>query len=401
MGELEPLRRSTADAKIAGVCGGVAERAGIDPLLVRLAAVVLALCSGIGAVLYVCGWLALPRGAEPPAVQRLIPATARWSGRTWVLIVGGITLLVVTTVGQDVTIGLVPAIVVAGLWFAGAIPSQRLPPRAGTASDRGPAPASRTPSWPVATSADEWSAPVTISTRRGPWTPTNPWGHPVTYGEALRFFALPDPAGLYAATPAPSVGPQARGRWAMAGLLGVLLVVLAAMSDLGIPVPPAAYLAAALVVAGLSLVLTARSTRPKGLLAMTLALGLVTGAMAVPQGRTFPGPTSRYIEVESSSALPRTLDVDMGSTTLDLSRASLTEPVVVEASVWMGTLTVVLPEAANVSVDWVITSGAVTCPDQEPSQSGSGTYRQVVDPNAAMTTIRVTIVDGELEVVTP
>ena len=40
------LRRSQTDRKISGVCGGIAEYLNVDPTLVRLAAVVLAVITG-------------------------------------------------------------------------------------------------------------------------------------------------------------------------------------------------------------------------------------------------------------------------------------------------------------------------------------------------------------------
>lgn len=40
------LYRSTHDRKIAGICGGLAERLNLDSTFVRLAAIVLAVCTG-------------------------------------------------------------------------------------------------------------------------------------------------------------------------------------------------------------------------------------------------------------------------------------------------------------------------------------------------------------------
>lgn len=55
------LRRSTADAPIGGVAGGIAEHFGIDPLLVRIAFVVLVLVGGSSLILYLGLWLVLPK----------------------------------------------------------------------------------------------------------------------------------------------------------------------------------------------------------------------------------------------------------------------------------------------------------------------------------------------------
>jgi len=49
----EPKRfyRSTDDKMLAGVCGGLAEYFNIDPTIVRLIAVIIALCTGGSAII--------------------------------------------------------------------------------------------------------------------------------------------------------------------------------------------------------------------------------------------------------------------------------------------------------------------------------------------------------------
>jgi phage shock protein PspC (stress-responsive transcriptional regulator) len=60
MRDLARLRRSSYDRKIAGVAGGIARHFDIDPLLVRVALVVLVFFGGGGILLYVAGWLLIP-----------------------------------------------------------------------------------------------------------------------------------------------------------------------------------------------------------------------------------------------------------------------------------------------------------------------------------------------------
>jgi len=66
------LRRSTSDRVLAGVCGGLGRYLGVDPVLVRIAAVVLALANGIGLIAYVIAWIVIPeeRGGQPVAAVR-------------------------------------------------------------------------------------------------------------------------------------------------------------------------------------------------------------------------------------------------------------------------------------------------------------------------------------------
>ena len=46
------IHRSTHDTKICGVCGGIAEWLGVDPLLIRIAWAILACGWGTGILLY-------------------------------------------------------------------------------------------------------------------------------------------------------------------------------------------------------------------------------------------------------------------------------------------------------------------------------------------------------------
>src|SRR2546429_9558203 len=65
MWETRPARPRD-DRKVAGVAAGIARRYDIDPVLVRVGFVVAAF-SGIGAALYVAGWILLPDQPADPA----------------------------------------------------------------------------------------------------------------------------------------------------------------------------------------------------------------------------------------------------------------------------------------------------------------------------------------------
>lgn len=63
MNEIEQGKKiyRTRDGRmVAGVCGGLAVYLGVDPAIVRLAMVVLALLGGIGAVVYGAAWILVP-----------------------------------------------------------------------------------------------------------------------------------------------------------------------------------------------------------------------------------------------------------------------------------------------------------------------------------------------------
>ena len=72
------VRRSRTGAVLGGVCAGVAESAGLDPLLLRIAVVAVTLLTGgAGLLAYLAAWVLIPR-EEPSAadVQALGAAAA-------------------------------------------------------------------------------------------------------------------------------------------------------------------------------------------------------------------------------------------------------------------------------------------------------------------------------------
>ena len=73
---MEPKRlyRSLTDRKIAGVAGGLAEYFDTDPLLIRLAFVVLALAVGGGVLAYFILWIVTPE--KPVSYEQFTSQTA-------------------------------------------------------------------------------------------------------------------------------------------------------------------------------------------------------------------------------------------------------------------------------------------------------------------------------------
>lgn len=75
------LTRSRSDRKIAGVCGGLAKYLDMDPTLVRLVWVMLAIFVGWGVIGYLIAWIVLPEDPELLPVSALVPsATAHPAG---------------------------------------------------------------------------------------------------------------------------------------------------------------------------------------------------------------------------------------------------------------------------------------------------------------------------------
>ncbi len=66
------VRRRTDDKWIAGVCSGVADRLRVDPVIVRIALVVLSIFWGFGITLYLVAWALLPNDRNEISAERAI-----------------------------------------------------------------------------------------------------------------------------------------------------------------------------------------------------------------------------------------------------------------------------------------------------------------------------------------
>ncbi len=80
-----PLRRSRDDRVVGGVCGGLAEYFGVDPVLIRIAAVALALSGGAGVLAYVIAWIAIPEDGAPAGAPGPAPHRAGSAAGTTVV----------------------------------------------------------------------------------------------------------------------------------------------------------------------------------------------------------------------------------------------------------------------------------------------------------------------------
>jgi signal transduction histidine kinase/phage shock protein PspC (stress-responsive transcriptional regulator) len=101
------LRRDSDRALLGGVCAGIANRLGIDPLIVRLAFVAAAVAGGWGIVLYLLGWGFIPAeaGEGRAPVRRLTVGR-----RGWQVAIGiGLLVLSVMLLARE-----------GGLWFSDA-----------------------------------------------------------------------------------------------------------------------------------------------------------------------------------------------------------------------------------------------------------------------------------------
>lgn len=86
------FRRNSNDRVLAGVGGGIGERLGIDPVVVRLAFVVLTLAGGTGIVLYLAAFL-LMAWPDPTAEPVATPRTTARQVLAVALVVAGLLVI--------------------------------------------------------------------------------------------------------------------------------------------------------------------------------------------------------------------------------------------------------------------------------------------------------------------
>jgi phage shock protein PspC (stress-responsive transcriptional regulator) len=91
--DLARIRRSTTNRRIAGVAGGLGRHLDIDPVILRVAFVVLTFFGGVGLLLYVALWLLLPQEGSDWAKIKL----DRRSRTVALVLVGVLALLLLVS----------------------------------------------------------------------------------------------------------------------------------------------------------------------------------------------------------------------------------------------------------------------------------------------------------------
>ncbi len=231
------------DRWIGGVCSGIADRLGIDPLIVRGLFVVAALLSGVGAVAYALAWALLPERRDGR-----IHAEELFAGRFDIAVLGIAALLVMGLGRGDgwwgvagppwahdiagflsglLWLGFVVGLVIAvpalisrnrATHGPGRPPAGAVPPY-GTPGSSGPAPRT-TPYGPGAPYASATATSPAYASGSGGGQPyTSPYAGP-PYGSATAYASAPTAhasgpaapaAPAYAATPTAYGTPRAYG----------------------------------------------------------------------------------------------------------------------------------------------------------------------------------------------
>ncbi|MGV8846566.1 PspC domain-containing protein [Tessaracoccus sp.] len=264
------LQRPPRSGFTAGLCRALAERWGVDPLIVRLAAIALTLAGGVGIGLYAWGWMLTPRVGGQPPILRLFPAFSRWTTTTQTIIIAASLLAVLLSGSSKTGVALGPVLVVAVLVWA---LSRKRGRASGVSSTPSPA-APYTGVVGVTTQADGESVEAWRA-RLG-----NHAGSPLP---TVDLYA-PEPAPSQAPVPA-SRAPQ-RTSWGAAAAV-VLLTGLAGAVPLMLGMQPALLwgCVAAGGTAGVSLLLWSMVSRrrrmPGALLILALVGAVGSGLLAV------------------------------------------------------------------------------------------------------------------------
>ncbi len=390
MSSIRAVRRSTEDHKVAGLCGGVAAQWGIDPVLVRIGWVLLALSGGVGLVLYLAGWLMVPEaGRTRTHLDEKFPRVAGWPRGVRVLLVVVVGVLVAVLLSPVLPFGLGTAAVLAAIWYFGYyrrhrrdpehpvgdltsdVPTPSGPPRTGPAPSA-PAGPERPryeyftftgPSTPFTEAASAWQQRMRAHERGWPEDPHGDGpGERVAAGPGTTV-ATPSRNALAARTPA-----ARRLRLASVLVLGLTLSGLGVASALGAQVVLTTYLAAALLVAGLTLVAAAFVGRARGILPVAVLLAVVTGLSAVgglPTNRhgdllgagEVEGVGIHQVHYATAATLPASEDWGSGRLVVDLGQLELSQDTAFSTHVDQGTLTLIVPQDVRVQVDSSIDDG--------------------------------------------
>jgi phage shock protein PspC (stress-responsive transcriptional regulator) len=261
--DLARIRRSRSNRKVAGVAGGLARHLDIDPVILRVAFVVLTFFGGVGLLLYVALWLLLPEDGSDWARIKL----DRRSRTVALVIVGALAILLLVSHGWWGGGGpLFWLVVVVGV----IVLATQLPRR-----DRG-----RPPAEPEA-----WTPPPSYAAPEQP-RPVNPRKR----GPILFWFAL--------------------------AVMGVALGTLGIVDLAGADVAPSAYPATALAVCAAFLLLGSFFGRAGGLILIGLLAAAVTAGATVAD-RWDPHSTT-YTPVTAAEVEPA-YSMDVGEIRLDLT----------------------------------------------------------------------------------
>ena len=375
--------RTPDDSKIAGVCGGIGRRYGIDPVLPRILFVVTALWGGSGIALYALAWLLFRSPGDEVSMGEALVGRGRSSGSKVLAV-----LLVIVTIAAAPTFGGAGEtlflgtglILAAGMLLAWYGLHRRTPtPPLGWASMAttpyvvpGHAPGSGPAAYPGAQAPPSWDP----------------------LGATPFAWDLPEPGEPQ--TPAPR-HRSSRLTLITLGLALVTAGVAAGFAHFGqvgwLTAPRVGALALAVVGAGLLVGSVTR--RGHGLLSVAgpLAGFVVLGSLVGPgdlQMDFGKGASPRDVVITEPSQIDD-IRTDMGAVTVDMARLTLDHDRSMSIRTDMGRVSVRLPHGTDVRVDCSSDRGKVDCPTGlDVGDDGPGGPQLRLDVHSDLGAIEVT-----------
>jgi phage shock protein PspC (stress-responsive transcriptional regulator) len=401
MRDVNRLRRSKSDRYIAGVAGGLGRHFDIDPTVIRVLLVVLTFFGGAGILLYGVIWLFVPEDGEDRAPIELGPEVLK----IVLIVAAAIALMIVfgtPFVNNSWGFGHVFPLLVVGLVVVAifATRDQRRrnapppPPPWGNAVSTPPAPAPAPQEGPTMSSTDTHTDPY----------PTTAYPTDVRNDQ-------PPPAWMPPPPPAYVPPPRPR-RTGLVLFWPTIALILIGMGVLGIvdvnsSVEPSAYVALAVAIIAVMLLIGAFVGRPGGLIALGIFASLGLGATSAVQASTDwqTGGETLSVTPTSAIAVQDTYTVPNGQITLDLSEVrdvAALDGRTIDVHLNAGEIDVTLPRGVNAVVDADMHfAGDINIDGSERSgfdQSLSRTVTGSADPNAPTITLNLDARAGQITV---
>ncbi len=383
MGPLEQLsdghrmRRASTDARLAGVCAGAARQFGVDPVLIRVVAVPLALSGGVGIVAYLGAWLLFPTDDNQQAPLELaLPQLASTDDRTRLLFIGLGSVFVPMLFGASLPGSIAPVMILAAIWWlatrnkdqAPTNSEQQLPftpNKQVTPSEQMTALPPAAPNTPFEQSVDTWQRRLGDVDSGRITAPAQP-------DAAARTMASERP-NLIGSTAATLVAPPHKPRRLLWGLALCVLALAAgtasyfAFDQVSNPL----QLGVGVALGVLSLGLLARLRSPRPYLVVLLGVILAVGSLLVPNitANDFTAAGEQYTGTYTSVAqLPgQPIKLAASEATIDLGELRPTTPVTLSIDSLASATTIVLPSGVAYRIDYHVRMGSLLLPGQEIS----------------------------------
>jgi phage shock protein PspC (stress-responsive transcriptional regulator) len=347
--DLARIRRSVTDRKVAGVAGGLARHLDIDPVILRVAFVVLAFFGGAGLILYGALWLLLPEEGHESAPLGL-DDRSRSIALILVGVVAGLALLGDSAGAFHFPWPLAVLALVVLLFLHRRDRSARPPLPAGPSAPGAPVagdPPSYATSYPAPGEAPEQATDQ--ATYQGPaqvtgWAPDfTPEGYGATAYQPYEPQQYPPSRGR---------SPRKRGPilfWFTLALIALAEGVLGIVDLAGADVADPAYPALAVAITGAMLLVGAFFGRAGGLILVGLvsavALAATTAAGKVETSTVYENPRSAVAVADGYRISAGELIVDL----TDVTDLQALDGRTIRVSADVGRVEVIVPEGADVT----------------------------------------------------